>query len=439
LIPDILRIQKDPLAYMLASLRRYGDLVQFPIGLRQVYLVNTPSAIKHVLQDNHRNYSKDTIQYRQLATVTGRGLLTSDGELWLRQRRLTQPAFHQRRISAMEPIVQAATGAMLERWEAVAAAGAAFDAAGEMMRLTFEIIGKALFSIDLSREAGPLTQAVNVALDHIVHRASNFLALPDRFPTPRNLRFRRALRALDAAVADLIEARRHSARQPDDLLAMLMEARDEETGQPMSAAQARDEVLTLLIAGHETTASALAWTWHLLAGHPEAEQRLRAELATLNGRAPTAADLPALPYARQVFEETLRLYPPAWLITRKALDRDELDGHAIPAGSLIIISPYAIHRRPDIWEQPDAFRPERFDPRRSGGWPRFAYIPFGGGPRLCIGQGLALFEAHLILALSAQRFQLAPAPGHRVTPAALVTLRPRDGVWMTCRAPAREP
>jgi cytochrome P450 len=435
LLPQISRIQKDALGFLLDLSARYGDLACFPVASLPVYVLSHPDGIRRVLQDQHRRYSKDTLQYNALATITGRGLLTSDGALWLRQRRLAQPAFARPRLAALDSIVVPATQAMLERWQGPARQGSPIDVDAEMMRLTLEIVGKALFSIDLSREAGRLTGAVMAALDHIVYRARNVIAPPDFLPTPRSLRFRRALRTLDETVQQLIRARLQSGQPGDDLLGMLLNARDEETGEPMSERQVRDEILTMLIAGHETVASALTWTWYLLSCHPQEREKLRGEVAArLGARTPTSADLAALPYTAQVFSEALRLYPPAWVITRRAVEGDEILGYPVPPGALVIISPYVVHRRPDFWQDPELFFPERFAPERDEKRHRFAYIPFGGGPRLCIGSGFAAVEAHLIMAMITQQFWLELDPGARVEVDALVTLRPREGLPMLPRS-----
>ncbi len=361
--------------------------------------------------------------------MTGRGLLTSDGSFWLRQRRLEQPAFARSRLEALDRIVVPATQAMLAGWETALPADDPIDVDAEMMRLALEIVGKALFSIDLSREAHRLTQAVLTALDHIIYRVRHPISLPG----VRSLRFRQALRTLDQAVYELL-AQRRRADPGDDLLGMLLRARDEETGAPMNDRQLRDEIITILIAGHETVASALTWAWHLLAQHPAAWQQLSAEVHTaLGDRLPATADLERMPSLGQVFSETLRLYPPAWLITRRALQEDRVRGYRIPAGALMIISPYTIHRHPAYWRNPEAFEPGRFDASSGTPGPRYAYIPFGGGPRLCIGNQFATIEAQLILALVAQRFRLEALPGRPVQVEALVTLRPRGGLPMRLR------
>ncbi|MRR29883.1 cytochrome P450, partial [bacterium] len=286
------------------------------------------------------------------------------------------------------------------------------------------------FSIDLSGAAYELTGAVLTTLDHIVHRARNPFYPPNWVPTPRNLRFQAALKRLDREVYRLMQDRQQMDDPGDDMLGMLLRARDED-GQPMAPAQVRDEIITLLIAGHETVASALTWTWYLLAQQPDVRQKLEAEIqSVLGGRVPVSADLASLPYTAAVFEEALRLYPPAWLITRTAIEADQICGFDIPAGSLIILSPYVIHRQEAYWPDPEMFRPERFLADAGKDRPRYAYIPFGGGPRLCIGSGFAAVEAQLMIAMTAQRFQLELLPNHPVQVDALVTLRPHGGLPM---------
>lgn len=434
LLPRIRKIQKDAPGFLLDLSNRYGDIAFLAVGSLPVYVVSHPEGVKQVLQDQNKRYSKDTIQYHALSTITGRGLLTSDGAFWLRQRRLAQPAFARPRLMALDSIVVPSTQAMLQRWQGLARQGAVVDVDHEMMQLALEIVGKALFSMDLSREAARLTKAVLTALDHIIYRARNIIVPPDFIPTPGNLRFRSALRTLDQAVYAMIAERRKEG-QGDDLLGMLLKARDAETGQLMSDEQVRDEVLTMLIAGHETVASALTWTWYLLSGHPAERDCLRGEVTRVLGdRLPTTADLAALNETAQVFSEALRLYPPAWVITRKAIEADTVLGYPIAPGALVIISPYVVHRRVDFWDSPEAFRPARFSPGSEDDRHRFAYIPFGGGPRLCIGSGFAAVEAHLVIAMVTQQFRVELAPQAQVSMDALVTLRPRHGMPMKLQA-----
>jgi cytochrome P450 len=426
-IPDFLN---DSLGYLRRMAQDYGDVVRYRVAHMIWYQVNQPAGIARILQENNRNYGKGTLTLGILRPVAGNGLFLSEGEFWLRQRRLMQPSFHSRHVAAFGAMMVDATRGMLGRWEAHAAGGRPLDIMQEMSGLTLEIASRALFSTPASGDAG-VGQAVATLAEDIGYRFAVPFYPPPRVPTPRNRRQRTALRALDAAVYGIIAARRRGETSGDDLLGLLMSVRDEDTGACMSDQQLRDEVITLFVAGHETTAVALTWVWHLLAGHPDAAERVRAELAAVLGdRAPVAADLSKLPYARMVIDETMRLYPPAWITNRQAIADDQVCGYHIPAGAIVLISPYVMHHHPAYWERADAFEPERFAPERSAGRPPYAYFPFGGGPRQCIGKGLALMEAQLILAMVAQRFRLRHAPGHPVEPQALLTLRPRGGLRM---------
>lgn len=426
-IPEI---QRDPLAFLMRNAAAHGDFIYYPIKISNVYQVTHPTIIKHILQDNSRNYSKDTIQYNTLSKVTGRGLLTSDPPLWLRQRRLMQPAFHRRRLNTYGEVITAATSDMLDRWT-TQPAGAGVDIDAAMMQMALEVVGKTFFGLDLRHEAPELTEGVLEMLAYVVYRASNPVAPPLSVPTSRNRRYKEAMAKLEGVIQQTIAERRAAGTDEGDVLSMMLAARDEETGEPMPDEQIRAEMATLIIAGHETVASALTWAWYLLSLHPAVRTALETEVdAVLGGRLPTVDDLPALPYARAIFDETLRLYPPAWLITRRAIDADQIGETTIPANALIIMSPYVTHRLPAFWPNPAGFDPERFLPERGDARPRFAYIPFGGGPRLCIGDSFALMEGPLVLATVAQRFRLDVVPSHPVVMDALVTLRPRHGLMM---------
>ncbi len=420
------QIQRAPLQFLTDLTHTYGDIALVRFLVWPVYVVNHPDFIKQVLQEHHRSYNKDNFDYRLLRPLLGKGLLTNDGVSWLHQRRLIQPTFHRQRLAAFGSLMTEAAEAMLVRWGRYAERSGVLDVADEMMRLTLRIIGQALFSLDLSEEATTVRRALRSANDYLC------APFPPLFvPTPRNRRLQTALRRLDALVYDLIAARRQSQQDTPDLLSMLLGVRDEETGEGMSDQQIRDEVITLLLAGHETTAVALCWTWYLLAQHPECEKLLHAEVdAVLGGRLPTVEDLPMLPYGSMVIEEAMRLYPPAWSFSRNAIAEDELGGYHIPAGSVILLCPYTTHRHPAFWEQPEVFDPLRFTPERVASRPHYAYFPFGGGPRQCIGNAFAMMEAHLILATVSQRYRLCLGTGVQVEPEPLITLRPRGGMPM---------
>jgi cytochrome P450 len=436
-LSDLQALRDGPHAFLLQVARNYGPTVRYPVGPLAAHLITGPDGVKHVLQDNHKNYCKDTFQYNLLSAVTGEGLLTSDGDFWLRQRRLAAPAFHKSRIATFAPMIIDTAKQMLAQWET---AGGQIDVAAEMMRVALQIIGKAMFSRafgagEIGDQAGELATATLTVLDHIVGRARTFGIVPEWLPTKGNRAHSRAMRLLDGAVYETINQRREQdlggPNQFDDLLALFMRAKDEQTGEAMSDKHLRDESMTALIAGHETVASALAWTWDLLARNPEAEAKLHEELEReLGGRAPTVDDLPRLKYTEMVFQEAMRLYPPAWIISRKALDDDEIDGYRIPKDALVVTSPYVTQRMSDLWPEPERFRPERFSPEASAGRHRYAYYPFGGGPRLCIGNGFAMVEAALIIATVAQRFTLRNLTDHPVAVEPGVTLRPKHGLMM---------
>ena len=418
----------DPLAFLTEAGRRHGDVVGFRIGPIRAVLVRHPEAIKHVLVDNNHNYDKRTRGYEVLRQFLGNGLLTSEGDFWRRQRRIAQPAFHRKRIEGFAEVMLADTQDMLGRWEHIAGLGETVDVAHEMMSLTLRIVGKTLLSTDVQSRADQVGKLVTI-LNEWADRALDSL-LPVGFPTPGTLRAREASRKLDRLIGEII-ARRRAGEHREDLLGMLMEAKDVETGESMTDKQLRDEVTTMFLAGHETTANTLAWTFYLLSMHPEVERRVRAELdATLGGSPPRLEDLPRLPYLMQVLKESMRLYPPAWMIDRHAIADDEILGYHLRKDTLVLVSPYLAHRHPGFWPNPEGFDPERFTPANEAARPRYAYFPFGGGPRQCIGNAFAMMEAQLIVATVLQRFRPWLVPGHRVVPETLITLRPRYGLRM---------
>ncbi len=424
-----LGLMRDPLPFLEKIFRQYGDIVQLRLFNLHVYAIAHPDGIKHALQDNHRNYTK-SFDYKILARLLGQGLVTSEGALWLRQRRLMQPMFHRQKIAAFGAMMTECTSEMMDRWSARAEHGEAFDVATEMMRLTLHIVGRALLTMDLTSHADQVGRNMTIANERFAQ--FDLSTLMPWFPSPGNLRFRKAARELRGLVLDIIAQRRREGRDYGDLLSMLLAVRDEETGEGMSDEQLRDEVLTLILAGHETTATALSWIWYLLSEHPEVETKLHAELdQVLGGRTPTMSDLANLNYTGMVIDEAMRLYPPVWAVGRAAIDDDEIMGYRIAKGSNLLLSQWFAHRHPSLWENPERFEPERFATERAAGRPRYAYFPFGGGPRMCIGNIFALTEAQLVLASVAQRYRLRMVPGHRIELQPLVTLRSRYGVKVT--------
>jgi cytochrome P450 len=422
-------IRRDPVNFDRLMFQRYGNVVSIRFLVWPTYMVFHPTDVKRVLQEHHQQYSKDTYLYKFLRPIAGLGLFTNDGQSWLHQRRLMQPAFHRQHLASFASTMTGAATDLLDGWHMAARHGRALDVASEMTRLTLRVVGQALFSVDLSDEADTVAQAFTALLMPLSSYLFNPIP-PLGVPTPRNRRIQRSIRELDGVVHGIIAARRSEGQ--NDLVTMLLAARDAETGEGMSDKQVRDEVMTLLIAGHETTANLLTWTWYLLAQHPEAERRLHDELSqVLGGRLPTVEDLPRLTYTTMVLEESLRLYPPVTGFNRKALAEDELGGYRVPANTLVWLSPHATQRHPEFWDDPDAFDPGRFAPERVAARPHFAYFPFGGGPRLCIGNNFAMMEAQLVLATIAQRYRLRLVPGHPVVPQVLLAMRPRDGLLMT--------
>lgn len=429
-------IQRDMLAVFGEWHRRYGDAYVLRFGPLSQVMLHHPDDLREVLVTQAGKFIKDADyrdESRGLARFLGRGLLTSNGEFWKRQRKLAAPAFHARRIEAYADTMVSHTEQMLAGWRD----GAQRDVAREMTRLTLLIVAKTLFDADVAADV----ERVGRAMDAIQHYFGHRSLWPAWIPTPRELRARQARRDLDEIVYRFIRERRASGEDRGDLLSMFLLAEDEDR-QRMTDEQARDEIVTLLLAGHETTANTLNWTWTLLAQHPEAEAELHAELdSVLGGRAPTLADLPALTYTEQVIKESMRLYPPAWSYSREAAEDVPLRTTVIPKGSVVGLMIYFTQRDARWFPEPEQFRPERFTPEREQQLSRYAYLPFGAGPRVCIGNSFALMEARLLLATIAQRYRLRLAPGQRVTPEALITLNPKGGLRMTLqqRAPLAAP
>lgn len=432
-VGNTLRFLRHALDFSMEMRERYGDVVSVPTLMGRLTLIYSADGVRHVLQENHLNYNKDIPDYRILSLLLGKGLLTNDGASWLQQRRLIQPAFHRGRIAALGPIMTDNAMAWLEQLEASnnVDSGEPLDVFQEISGLTLSIVSKALFGADLPTHE---LERVGQALTSANHLLADAFYLPGilSFPTPQRRRLYAARSELYAVVDEIVRRRRAAPEQRDDLLAMLLEARDADTGEGMSDQQVRDEVLTLLVAGHETTANALSWTFYLLAQHQSEAAKLQDEYRrVLQGRPPLMEDLPQLPLTRMVVEESMRLYPSAWAVGRRAIQADEIGGYTIPKGAYILLVQYVTHRHPDYWEQPESFEPERFSAERGTDRPRFAYFPFGGGPRLCIGNQFALTEAQLILATVLSRYQLRLAPNAHVVPEPLVTLRPRGKLLMT--------
>jgi cytochrome P450 len=418
-------LNNNPLEYFTKVAREYGDIAGLRVLNFKTIFINHPDLIEEVLVTNARKYTKGKV-LRANRHVFGEGLLTSEGDFWLRQRRLAQPAFHRARIASYAATMVEYTRRMLDDWRG----GEERDAHQEMMRLTLQIVGKTLFDADVERDA----QEVGKSLELLLEMGANFrrtIFVPHWLPTPTNLRVKREIAQIEKIIYRIIGERRASGRDAGDLLSMLLSAQDED-GSRMTDRQLRDEAITLFLAGHETTASTLSWTWWLLARNPRVEAKLHAELdAMLGDRAPTLDDLPKLAYTGHVITESLRLYPAAWGMARLAVEDHEIAGYPVTKGMGVAMAQWVVHRDPRWYDAPEEFRPERWEDDLLKRLPRFAYFPFGGGPRQCIGNTFALMEAALILATIARKFRLRLVSIHPVVPLASITLRPRHGVRVT--------
>ena len=413
--------RRDPLGFLSDCARRYGDFVPVRFGPVRAVLLSHPDLIEEVLVTKNRQFVKHgALRYTRL--LLGDGLLTLEGEAWRRRRRLVQPAFQRDQIACHAEVVVAAAERMMDGW----GDGQALDVHATATQLTFEVAATCLFGADVAADAADFSAAVDLLQGYFRWRLSRLLAVPLFVPTPYHLRLWGAGLRLFQTVRRMIAGRRAANTRRDDLLAMLLEARDAD-GAAMTGRQVREEAMTLLLAGYETTANTLAWAWYLLGRNPGAEARLFEEVdRVLGGRPPTFDDLPRLEYAGAVVAEALRVYPPAYAIGRQAASPCEIGGHRVPRGTTIVMSQWVVHRDPRFHDAPAEFRPERWTGGRAGTVPRYAYFPFGGGPRVCIGNSFALTEVTLVLAAVARRFRLALQPGREVRPLPTVTLRPAD-------------
>src|SRR5215207_7801121 len=429
---NALSLGRNPLTFLRKLRDDYGDIARVPLGTETVYLFSHPDLVRDVLVTNHRNFHKGR-GLERAKMLLGEGLLTSEGEFHLRQRRLAQPAFHRQRVAAYGATMATYAASRRDRWRA----GATIDAHQEMMALTLAIVGKTLFDADVEHEAGEIGEVLATTFESF--NFGFFLPfgeLLERLPLPATLRFRKARARLDATIYRLIDERRRTGGDRGDLLSMLLLAQDTEgDGGGMTDLQLRDEAMTLFLAGHEATANAMTWTWYLLSQHPDVEARVHAEIDTALGvRLPAADDLPLLPYTRMVLAESMRLYPPAWIVGRRALGPFEANGYTIPARSIVLLSQYTMHRDARWFPDPERFDPERFTPERQAERPKFTYFPFGGGPRVCIGEQFAWMEGIILLATIAQRWRLRLVPGHPVALQPIITLRPKHGMRMVVEA-----
>jgi cytochrome P450 len=440
-LPDF---RKHRLDFLTRCAREHGDMVKLRFAHRTIYLVCHPDWVEEVLVTHSKHFTKH-FALRLNPVILGNGLLTSEGDFWLRQRRLIQPVFNRSRILGYASAMVEATQRLLATWRA----GEKRDIHLEMMRVTLDVAAKTLFGAEVGDAAQTIAHALEVAQQNFLLRFNSLMPLPMWIPTPANLRMSRAVRQLDDVIYRIIRQRRaEMSSKPrgdvlgtpgirgtssqglgDDLLSLLLNARDEDDGSAMTDKQLRDEAMTLFLAGHETTALTLSWAWYLLAQHPEAERKLWAELdAVLAGRTPSVEDWPKLKFTEMIALESMRLYPPAYLVGREAIVDCEIGGYTVPRGTTMMMPQWVVQRDPRFFDEPDAFRPERWGQERIKSLPKFAYFPFGGGPRVCIGQQFAMMELVLILATIAQKYRFRMQPGATVTPLAFFTLRPATGI-----------
>ncbi|HKP85387.1 MAG TPA: cytochrome P450 [Blastocatellia bacterium] len=426
-VGHLMQFRRNPLDFLLDAASNYGDIVYLKFGPQDIFLLNNPDHIKDVFVTNNKNFVKSR-GLEMAKKFLGEGLLTSEGEFHRRQRRLAQPAFHRQRINAYAAVMAEYAARARDRWRD----GETLDISQEMMKLTLAIVGKTLFDADVESEAQEIGAALTNVMKLFDRITTPFSALLEKLPLPSNYRFLKAKQRLDATIYRIINQRRRSGEDRGDLLSMLLLAQDTEgDGTGMTDQQLRDETMTLFLAGHETTANALTWTWYLLSQNPEVEAKLHDEIdSLLQGRLPTAEDAQRLRYTEMVFAEAMRLYPPAWTIGRRALSDYPVGGYVIPARSIILMSPFVMHHDARYYPDPYRFDPERWRPEAREARPKFSYFPFGGGPRVCIGEQFAWMEGVLLIATIAGGWRMRLAAGHRAEPLPMITLRAKFGMRM---------
>jgi cytochrome P450 len=430
IVGNLADLGRDPLGFLTHCAQEYGDIVPLRLGLTSACLLTNPDYIEQVLTDRQQFIKSPG--FRVLKTLLGEGLLTNEGDSWLRQRRLAQPVFHQKKISGYGTVMVDYTERMLKSWQD----GETRDIHADMMRLTLSIVMKTIFNSDVDDgEAQTVAHALDVAMNWFESKRSQGYLVWEWFPRPENISYRQAIAHMDETIYGIIQQRRNSNEDPGDLLSMLMNAKDEEDNSQMSDKQLRDELATLMLAGHETTANALSWTWMLLSQHPEVRTKLQEELSrVLDGRSPEIADIPQLSYTEKVVKESMRLYPPVSIFGREVVSDAQIGDVALPKGSIILISQWVMHRSPRYFDNPETFEPKRWENDLEKKLPRGVYIPFGDGPRVCIGKGFALMEAVLLLATISQRFEIDLVPDAPIVPQPSITLRPEQGISVNIHA-----
>ena len=421
---------RNPLKFSHKAMTELGDFFKMNLGFRTIYITSNPAVFKHVLQSNNKNYVKSPA-YKELKLALGNGLVTSEGDFWRKQRRLAQPAFHKKRLEELFLKMQEETKLYCQELEKECGQKEALDISKEMMTVTANIVLSTLFSSENKSDLELLYQSLNDAQEYVLYRTNYPFLIPFCYINGKHRRFKKQLKFFDDVIYDLIRERKNSQDQHFDLLTMLLNARDEETGEGMSDQQLRDEIITLFVAGHETSANALNWTWYALAKNPEIKSKLRAEVdRVLGDRLPNFEDLKKLPYTRQVLEESMRLFPPAWALGRECLEEDEVIGFKIAKKAILLLNIHALHRHPEYWDNPDVFDPDRFSEEKLKTIARNQYLPFGTGPRMCIGNHFAMMEMQLLLVSIVQKFDFILEEQHPVEGIPLVVYKPKYGIKM---------
>ena len=424
-------LKKDPLKQIGFFIKKYGDIFSLSVPFNKVALASTPEIARYVLLDNNKNYTK-SLAYDLLRPLLGNGLLTSEGEFWKKQRKLIQPAFHKRKLEELTAMMLTCAEDTAAKFAGYAETGEYFNVLPEMTSLTLDVISKAIFSAGVDDKAALVGRQITLLNELTMEKINRPFRLPAAIPTPFNTKEKKALKILDDVIFEIIDKRRKDGVSKDDLLSMLMDARDEETGERMDNKQLRDELMTIFIAGNETSANALTWILYLLAQNPEAADKMTAEIDQKldSGVVPGFNTVNEFYYVKQVIEESMRLFPPVWSVGRRTIEDDEIGGYRIEKQTNILIPLIYLHHSEKYWTEPHKFKPERFAPELRNSIDRFVYFPFGGGPRLCIGNNFAMLEMQLILITLYHRFKFQLKPGFKVEPEPMVTLRPRHGMMM---------
>jgi len=432
LLGNLASYRRDPLKLFLDSALESPEIVRFRMGYLPLFLIVEPRYLRHVLQENQRNYVKG-VSYESLRILLGDGLLTAEGDLWRRQRRLIQPAFHKQTLIGKLDLIAGCVQRLVDRLDRHEHARVPVDLVPEMMRFAFDVVGRTVLGIDIANEIDEVEHVFAESSQFVYERMQSLVKVPEWWPSSGMRRFKTLRKQLDILVVRVIERHRREGQSGKTLLSALMSARDPDTGEGMTDRQLRDELLTFIGAGYETTGDGLSWIFYLLSSSPGVQSRLEAEVdEQLGDRAPGDAELSRLTYAQQVIDESWRLYPPAWGFTRSAVEADVVDGHEIPKNAIVVISPYVNHRHPRFWTDPERFDPERFAPGLD--IPNFAYFPFGGGPHMCIGKHLGLLEVKMALGMIARRFRIRLAPGQTIRPEPGIALRPVPAMMVTVEA-----